>query len=192
MTGPELRNLRKALHLRSTSSDKAIRTSGGPNGPNDRKVLRLTSVNHAISRSPEPHPSATFHFHADPRQSKAMKTSITSNLRPLLRNFYPFLIAIAALWAIPRNAHAQLLSPPSPVDVGTPPSKPYQPQAPDNQLQQLVNKIDQNQLQATVQKLVSFGTRHTASSQTDPIRGIGAATACFSSSRRMPPPPAAT
>ena len=32
-------------------------------------------------------------------------------------------------------------------------------------------------MQATVEKLVSFGTRHTASSQTDPVRGIGAATA---------------
>jgi hypothetical protein len=63
-----------------------------------------------------------------------------------------------------------------PVLVGTPPSKPYRRQAPDNQLIQLLNQIDQNQLQATVQKLVSFGTRHTASSQTDPVRGIGAAT----------------
>ena len=63
-----------------------------------------------------------------------------------------------------------------PVLVGTPPSKPYLPQAPSNQLIQLLNRIDQNQLQATVQKLVSFGTRHTLSSQTDPVRGIGAAT----------------
>jgi hypothetical protein len=37
-----------------------------------------------------------------------MKTSITSNFRPLLRAFYPFVIAIAVLWAMPRNAHAQL------------------------------------------------------------------------------------
>jgi hypothetical protein len=103
-----------------------------------------------------------------------MKTTLTSNWRPLLRAFYPFLIAAAALLAMPRNARAQ---PHRPVDVGTPPSKPYQPQAPDTQLQQLLNQIDQNNLQATVQKLVSFGTRHTASSQTDPIRGIGPATA---------------
>jgi hypothetical protein len=31
-------------------------------------------------------------------------------------------------------------------------------------------------MEATIQKLVSFGTRHTASSQDDPVRGIGAAT----------------
>ena len=60
---------------------------------------------------------------------------------------------------------------------GTPASKPYMPQPPDHQLEQLLTQIDQNNLQATVQKLVSFGTRHTSSSQTDPNRGIGAATA---------------
>ena len=32
-------------------------------------------------------------------------------------------------------------------------------------------------MKATVEKLVSFGTRHTLSSQTDPKRGIGAARA---------------
>jgi hypothetical protein len=37
-----------------------------------------------------------------------MKTSITSNLRPLSHSLYVFLIAVAAVWAIPRNAHAQL------------------------------------------------------------------------------------
>jgi hypothetical protein len=37
-----------------------------------------------------------------------MKSSITSNLRPLLRAFQAFLVAIAGLWPMPRNAHAQL------------------------------------------------------------------------------------
>jgi hypothetical protein len=37
-----------------------------------------------------------------------MKTRITSNLRPLLRAAYLFPIVIAALWAMPRNARAQL------------------------------------------------------------------------------------
>jgi DNA-binding beta-propeller fold protein YncE len=37
-----------------------------------------------------------------------MKTTLTSNWRPLLRAFYPFLIAAAALWAMPRTARAQL------------------------------------------------------------------------------------
>jgi hypothetical protein len=63
------------------------------------------------------------------------------------------------------------------VQPGTPPSNPYKRQAPDRQLQQLLSQINQNNLQATVEKLVTFGTRHTLSSQTDPVRGIGAATA---------------
>src|SRR6516164_6432643 len=49
--------------------------------------------------------------------------------------------------------------------------------APDPALLALLKQIDPNRIQATIQTLVSFGTRHTASSQTDPARGIGAATA---------------
>jgi len=62
------------------------------------------------------------------------------------------------------------------VHPGTPPSKRYLPQPPDNQLAQLLSQINQSNLQATVLRLTQFGTRHTASSQTDPVRGIGAAT----------------
>ena len=46
----------------------------------------------------------------------------------------------------------------------------------DPALRTLVSRIDPARIQATIEKLVSFGTRHTASSQTDPNRGIGAAT----------------
>jgi hypothetical protein len=49
-----------------------------------------------------------FTFALSPRQNKTMKTTSTSNLRPLLRALYPFVIAIAVLWTMPRNAHAQL------------------------------------------------------------------------------------
>jgi hypothetical protein len=48
--------------------------------------------------------------------------------------------------------------------------------ATDPALRDLLGQIDPNRIQATITKLVSFGTRHTASSQTDPNRGIGAAT----------------
>ncbi len=48
--------------------------------------------------------------------------------------------------------------------------------ATDPALRDLLRQIDPNRIQATITKLVSFGTRHTASSQTDPNRGIGAAT----------------
>jgi hypothetical protein len=49
------------------------------------------------------------------------------------------------------------------------------PQRPDRQLRAILAEIDEDRIEATVRKLVSFGTRHTLSSQTDPHRGIGAA-----------------
>jgi hypothetical protein len=48
---------------------------------------------------------------------------------------------------------------------------------PDHELRQMLRQIDPGRIENTIQTLVSFGTRHTASSQTDPVRGIGAATA---------------
>jgi Peptidase family M28 len=50
-------------------------------------------------------------------------------------------------------------------------------QQPDPALVSLLRQIDPNRIQATIETLVSFGTRNTLSSQTDPNRGIGAATA---------------
>jgi hypothetical protein len=44
-------------------------------------------------------------------------------------------------------------------------------------LRALLREIDPGRIQATILRLTQFGTRHTASSQTDPLRGIGAATA---------------
>jgi hypothetical protein len=49
------------------------------------------------------------------------------------------------------------------------------PQKPERELRQILNEINRNNIEAIDQKLVSFGTRHTESSQTDPNRGIGAA-----------------
>ena len=40
---------------------------------------------------------------------------------------------------------------------------------------QAADQVSQERLHAIVEKLVSFGTRHALSSQTDPKRGIGAA-----------------
>src|SRR6516165_3809404 len=45
----------------------------------------------------------------------------------------------------------------------------------DPALQDLINQIDPHRIQATIEQLIQFGTRHTASSQTDPAHGIGAA-----------------
>ena len=49
------------------------------------------------------------------------------------------------------------------------------PPSPDEKLRTIIAPISGAQMKQTVAKLVSFGTRHTLSSQTDPKRGIGAA-----------------
>jgi peptidase M28-like protein len=50
------------------------------------------------------------------------------------------------------------------------------PQRPDKQLRDLLRQVDRDRIEATIMRLVAFGTRHTLSSQDDPVRGIGAAT----------------
>ncbi len=46
----------------------------------------------------------------------------------------------------------------------------------DPALRALLAQVDPKRIQATIERLTRFGTRHTLSSQTDPVRGIGAAT----------------
>ena len=52
---------------------------------------------------------------------------------------------------------------------------PYSPQLPDAELTEILNQVDPERIRGYVEKLVSFGTRHTLSVQDDPVRGIGAA-----------------
>src|SRR3982750_452004 len=49
------------------------------------------------------------------------------------------------------------------------------PPSTDAKLRAIVAPVSPAQLRHTIESLVSFGTRHTLSSQTDPKRGIGAA-----------------
>ncbi|MFF9899456.1 M20/M25/M40 family metallo-hydrolase [Streptomyces longispororuber] len=49
------------------------------------------------------------------------------------------------------------------------------PQRPSRELWSLLREIDHRRIEATVRRLVAFGTRHTLSAQDDPERGIGAA-----------------
>ncbi|ETW78695.1 Metallo peptidase M28 [Heterobasidion irregulare TC 32-1] len=48
-------------------------------------------------------------------------------------------------------------------------------QPPGDELKAMLDQVDPRRVQTIIEKLVSFGTRHTASSQTDPNTGIGAA-----------------
>lgn len=55
------------------------------------------------------------------------------------------------------------------------PGRPPLAQSPDRELRAILRAVDHRRIEATVRKLVSFGTRHTLSTQDDPNRGIGAA-----------------
>ena len=46
---------------------------------------------------------------------------------------------------------------------------------PDPSIKAMIKEVSAKNIEATIRKLVSFGTRNTLSSQTDPKRGIGAA-----------------
>ncbi|MEC3981285.1 M20/M25/M40 family metallo-hydrolase [Amycolatopsis sp. H20-H5] len=48
-------------------------------------------------------------------------------------------------------------------------------QRPDRELRAILGEIDEGRIEATVRRLAAFGTRHTLSTQDDPVRGIGAA-----------------
>jgi Peptidase family M28 len=61
-------------------------------------------------------------------------------------------------------------------DAGPPgPGSPTRRQAPDRELRALLRQVDASRIEASVLALAGFGTRHTLSSQDDPVRGIGAA-----------------
>jgi hypothetical protein len=84
--------------------------------------------------------------------------------------------SVVAAPLITRTATARAASPTRPAKFGSQPHLPRRHDF-DHGLTDLMRQIDPNRIQATIQRLTEFGTRHTASSQTDPVRGIGAATA---------------
>src|ERR1035437_9721338 len=45
----------------------------------------------------------------------------------------------------------------------------------DPEIEQMVKEVSADSLQSYIKSLVAFGTRNTLSTQTNPIRGIGAA-----------------
>jgi len=54
-------------------------------------------------------------------------------------------------------------------------AQPAAPTPQDERLRQIAQPVSGAEMKRMIEKLVSFGTRHTLSSQTDPRRGIGAA-----------------
>jgi hypothetical protein len=60
-------------------------------------------------------------------------------------------------------------------EVSAAPRSRPKPQKPDRELKAVLREIDPIRLEAIVKRLAAFGTRHTLSTQDDPVRGIGAA-----------------
>jgi Zn-dependent M28 family amino/carboxypeptidase len=54
------------------------------------------------------------------------------------------------------------------------PGRPMRSQRPPAELRALLRRVDTGRIEAIVRRLAEFGTRHTLSSQDDPVRGIGA------------------
>src|SRR4029078_12196125 len=79
------------------------------------------------------------------------------------------LLVIVAVGAVVAAAAVALLARPAHGGDGQGP-----PASPDTR--QSLNETGADRIQSTIHTLVGFGTRHTLSSQTDPNRGIGAAT----------------
>ncbi len=85
-------------------------------------------------------------------------------------------LSAGAVTAAAAVASPVIASPAAPAFEASGPGNPIRPQRPGQDLAQLLDEIDANRIEAAVNRLVGFGTRHTLSSQTDPERGIGAAT----------------
>ncbi|MGC4896836.1 M20/M25/M40 family metallo-hydrolase [Micromonospora sp. DT31] len=97
--------------------------------------------------------------------------------RPTRSSRRTFLTASAAATAAAVATPLTAATPAAATPAGGPPGpgRPARPQRPDRELTALLREIDRRRIEATVRRLAAFGTRHTLSSQTDPVRGIGAA-----------------
>jgi hypothetical protein len=101
----------------------------------------------------------------------------SSPLRPNRRGFLAASAVAAAAGAASIAAPGTAFADTADFTKGWPagPGQPIRPQAPDRELLEILRSLDRDRMRATVAKLTTFGTRHTLSSQTDPVRGIGAA-----------------
>src|SRR4051812_26976451 len=109
---------------------------------------------------------------AESSEPVARRSSLTPSRRTVLSGSVAA-AGGAVLTALPAGAEAAEIRPGAPATRW--PGEPLRPQLPDPDLRAILREIDPERVRATVLRLVSFGTRHTLSSQTDPDHGIGAA-----------------
>jgi hypothetical protein len=77
-------------------------------------------------------------------------------------------VAAVPLTAGPASAHQTGVAAPGPGAAA-------RAQRPSAELRRMLAEVDPRRIEAIIRRLVAFGTRHTLSSQDDPVRGIGAA-----------------
>ncbi|HKD97820.1 MAG TPA: M20/M25/M40 family metallo-hydrolase [Micromonosporaceae bacterium] len=87
------------------------------------------------------------------------------------------LLSASAVTAVAAATAPLIIATPAFASGTAGPGGPTRPQPPGRDLTRLLEQVDPDRIEATINRLVAFGTRHTLSSQTDPNRGIGAATA---------------
>jgi hypothetical protein len=102
------------------------------------------------------------------RSSRSSSSSSSSSRRVFLAGSGA--VAAGAVGAALVGGAAEAADPAEAASGGLGPSK-FDPE-----LRKLLRNVDPKRIGATIQRLTEFGTRHTLSSQTDPVRGIGAAT----------------
>jgi len=84
--------------------------------------------------------------------------------------------AVSAAAAVPLVSPGSAAAATTAAPAGaTGPGRRVRPQAPDRELRAILAAVNQRRIEAIVRRLAAFGTRHTLSSQDDPVRGIGAA-----------------
>ncbi|MBV9847608.1 MAG: M20/M25/M40 family metallo-hydrolase [Kutzneria sp.] len=98
---------------------------------------------------------------------------VPGRIRPSRRGFLAASVAAAGAVAAPAANAVATPEVASPWPDG--PGQHVRTQEPDRELRALLGELDAGRIEATVRRLVAFGTRHTLSSQTDPERGVGAA-----------------
>lgn len=86
-----------------------------------------------------------------------------------------FLSISAAALAVPLVTGSAAATESTESSASSGPGRPVTPQPPEPQLQEALQEIDPQRIEASVRRLAAFGTRHTLSAQDDPERGIGAA-----------------
>ncbi|KAL0072217.1 hypothetical protein AAF712_001142 [Marasmius tenuissimus] len=100
---------------------------------------------------------------------KLLWKALVLHTNAMLFSLYSFIAKGSVILCLTSVARSQF------VDWPSGPGQLLEPQQPDSELTAIINQVDPARIEAIVEKLVSFGTRNTLSSQTNATRGIGAA-----------------